>query len=464
MFWIINLISALEIAPGLELFEQYLRKNELMNAQNQIKKLFSAHSDSKIVYKQYINFQIKMGDFEEASKICKVDDKETDTKIKTFKQYFKNVGKNVDKLVGISPFSKRVRIEKIKKLLESDLNKCNKYLSETEGLFKNNSQVLRLRAVYYAYRLRHGDAFDTFLKTGSNFANYYKDYSEKYEKYIKQEYKSSKMKELINNMKKLYSKDAKPSIFKVLLIKSLLFFLKNATDNNEKVSDYGKMLIEIDETDESLFLFAKSLIIEKKMEKAKKIAKKIKKDVYSKTILNLIKTQEEADKKEDEKKKKKQENNEYQRGNQQQYDRGSQQSDNKDPKGYYKLLGVSPSASKKQIKTQYTKLVKENDPDRHQDKNLSEKEKDKMTKKLAMINQARDVLLNPKKRKLYDSGQLDQQNYGQQAHASSEQIKQMMEAFFGGGSHGGRSNQGFFFDTSGGGFNRYGRSQTFFFM
>lgn len=67
-------------------------------------------------------------------------------------------------------------------------------------------------------------------------------------------------------------------------------------------------------------------------------------------------------------------------------------------KDYYKILGVSPSSSKEEIQRAYKKKIKENHPDLVQDK---EKRK-KAEESCKMLNEAKDTLLDSKKRKEYD--------------------------------------------------------------
>jgi curved DNA-binding protein len=66
-----------------------------------------------------------------------------------------------------------------------------------------------------------------------------------------------------------------------------------------------------------------------------------------------------------------------------------------DYKDYYKILGVSRTASADEIKKAYRKLAREFHPDRNKAKNAEEKFKE--------INEANEVLSDAKKRQAYDS-------------------------------------------------------------
>ncbi|CAO3628650.1 unnamed protein product [Cunninghamella echinulata] len=71
----------------------------------------------------------------------------------------------------------------------------------------------------------------------------------------------------------------------------------------------------------------------------------------------------------------------------------------KDPKGYYSLLGVSPSASKADIQGAFRGLAMKHHPDRYTDP----KEKEEAKKKFQVISNAYSVLRDSKKRKIYDT-------------------------------------------------------------
>ena len=67
---------------------------------------------------------------------------------------------------------------------------------------------------------------------------------------------------------------------------------------------------------------------------------------------------------------------------------------------YYQILGVSRNASEDEIQKAYRKQARKFHPDLHADKD--EKEKKRVTQKFQQIQQAYDVLSDPKKRKMYD--------------------------------------------------------------
>src|SRR5229473_6417590 len=76
-----------------------------------------------------------------------------------------------------------------------------------------------------------------------------------------------------------------------------------------------------------------------------------------------------------------------------------------DYKDYYKTLGVSENAQKKEIRSAYRKLARQYHPDVNPgDKTAEEKFKE--------INEANEVLSDPEKRKKYDEMSAYYQQYG----------------------------------------------------
>lgn len=74
-------------------------------------------------------------------------------------------------------------------------------------------------------------------------------------------------------------------------------------------------------------------------------------------------------------------------------------------KNYYKILGISKSASDQEIRRAYRKLAKEHHPDKLRSKNLSEREKSKEDELFRNINEAKEILLDSEKRAAYDRGE-----------------------------------------------------------
>jgi len=100
-------------------------------------------------------------------------------------------------------------------------------------------------------------------------------------------------------------------------------------------------------------------------------------------------------------------------------------------KDYYKLLGVSKTASEDEIKKAYKKSALLHHPDRHT--NATEEQKLDAEKKFKDVGEAYAVLTDPKKKSRYDNGQdLDDMGSGGMG-AGDIDPNVLFQAFFGGG-------------------------------
>ena len=103
---------------------------------------------------------------------------------------------------------------------------------------------------------------------------------------------------------------------------------------------------------------------------------------------------------------------------------------------YYKILGVSRTASQEEIQKAYRKLARKYHPDLFADQD--EKERDRAKQKFQQVQQAYDVLSEPDKRQMYDQlgpdfEKMGGQPFGQGAPFGAQDFAQM----FGGGRGGG---------------------------
>lgn len=120
---------------------------------------------------------------------------------------------------------------------------------------------------------------------------------------------------------------------------------------------------------------------------------------------------------------------------------------------YYKILGIDKSATPKDIKNAYRKLARKHHPDLHPN--------DKDAKKnFQLVNEANEVLSDPKKRKKYDEHGHDWKHADEYAQAQQQQqrssgqgrsrnyssqtepdFSDFFESLFGGSPGGGKSRQ-----------------------
>lgn len=112
-------------------------------------------------------------------------------------------------------------------------------------------------------------------------------------------------------------------------------------------------------------------------------------------------------------------------------------------KDYYKILGLSRSATEDEVKKAYRKLALKHHPDRHS--NASEEEKAEAERKFKEIGEAYSILSDPKKKMRYDSGQDLEDSLG----PGDIDVNTIFQTFFGGGmpgmgGGGGGGRHGFF--------------------
>jgi len=74
-------------------------------------------------------------------------------------------------------------------------------------------------------------------------------------------------------------------------------------------------------------------------------------------------------------------------------------------KDYYAIMGLTKPSNDVEIKKAYKKLAVQYHPDKNRHK--SEAEQSDAEKKFRDLNEAYEVLSDPKKKKMYDSGQMD---------------------------------------------------------
>lgn len=125
---------------------------------------------------------------------------------------------------------------------------------------------------------------------------------------------------------------------------------------------------------------------------------------------------------------------------------------------YYKILGLTNSASQSDIKKAYRKLARKYHPDLNPNDATAQK-------KFQQINEAHEVLIDPEKKKKYDKYGKDWQ-HAEQFEKAQEQQRQYQQQHSGGGFEG-FGGQGFeqgdfsdFFESMFGGATRGGRRQS----
>lgn len=92
-------------------------------------------------------------------------------------------------------------------------------------------------------------------------------------------------------------------------------------------------------------------------------------------------------------------------------------------KNYYELLGIDQEAKTKEIKKAYRKMAEKYHPDKIM--GIEGPKKKKMLRVMKDLNDAKDILLNPEKRTLYDSMLREQLAQGQNSFANINTITKL---------------------------------------
>ena len=140
----------------------------------------------------------------------------------------------------------------------------------------------------------------------------------------------------------------------------------------------------------------------------------------------------------------------------------NQQAEKARKRDYYAILGVDKNADEREIKKAYKKMAMKYHPDRNSE---SEESKKMAEKKFIDVNDAYNVLSDPKKRSMYDQGvdPLNPEEGGSGKHFGGD-ASEILKMFFGGGgspfgfSSGGFGNGGNIKFTFGGPGGRSGAS------
>ena len=140
----------------------------------------------------------------------------------------------------------------------------------------------------------------------------------------------------------------------------------------------------------------------------------------------------------------------------------NQQAEKARKRDYYAILGVDKNADEREIKKAYKKMAMKYHPDRNSE---SEESKKMAEKKFIDVNDAYNVLSDPKKRSMYDQGvdPLNPEEGGSGMHFGGD-ASEILKMFFGGGgspfgfSSGGFGNGGNIKFTFGGPGGRSGAS------
>lgn len=383
----------------------------------------------------------------------------------------KDIQANCVYLSNESRFNKNALLAAVKKFFKKDKYKdMDVYLAKLNKYFKNDPMVRNFNIVSNFKTKKYGLGLRWLQIAGDN-KNYklfneinlaFKNSSEEFKNKGDGPKYQEKLIELADKVYDAYlASTYAPNIY-VHLQNDILKNLVSLFCGKEGVDKYAYRLVVQDSNDFNKKQYVKCLIEQDKFDEALKALESI--DIADKEYVK--RTRRDIKEKINKKKAKSSRRGGYgynsgsysRYNNHKNYNTGNrgvtENADNNDPKGFYKILKVPKNATDKEIKKSWRKLTRELDVDNHP--NLSKEELKKMDNELMKVNEAYEVLRDPEKRKQYDSGLFSQneQNIG---GGPNVDINDIFEAFFGGGTRG--REQHYFFNNDG----FRGSQRTFFF-
>ncbi|XP_077301444.1 uncharacterized protein LOC143922042 [Arctopsyche grandis] len=210
---------------------------------------------------------------------------------------------------------------------------------------------------------------------------------------------------------------------------------------NQRVVSFAKVLKELDATNDNVFYYIKSLIIEVNLDEAQREMEKsnLNEDMkrYLKSLILIKKNELEKQQKEQQRKIYEQKKREERR-RQEQYIGHETANKGKDFLGYYKILKVDRHVTPEALKKAHRKAVRVAGKKSIANSKLPGDKKDEETKK---VNKAFHILSDADKKRAYDAG-IDpesgpqQPSYRQQQYGFEEDdMQDILNSFFGSGRH-----------------------------
>lgn len=227
-------------------------------------------------------------------------------------------------------------------------------------------------------------------------------------------------------------------------------------NSGSQVHSFATKLFRMEQTEFSIFYYIKSTVLERRYQEASNLLDKYAdhlSPVSKQNLKNLINTgvrEEERRRREAEERRRREEEERRRRQSRHQFSNQMQTRDaGKDFLGYYKTLGVTPTATPEQMKRAWRKKMQAANK---KTAKLSKKKDGSYKGDESIINKAYATLSDPAKKRMYDNGidpeKGQQMGYsggrsGGQHHSrvffNDEEVNNIFETFFGsrggGGSH-----------------------------
>lgn len=393
-----------------------IKTGNIFEAEAIYRGLFHLFRDNEVFQEKYAELMISNGSYHEVvASFGKISRKEMESKVQKARECLSIMVSNdtrlIASLVSVSPYSKPVLKAYIKIcLMDEKFEEAEKSIKRSKMLFPDELEFVHQEMQLYLLSERYDSGIKIMNELGYKkmakefqvILGLYEDIKNSREPAISKYIRYEKL------LRRIALVDAdsnfSPSIFTTLKFNVAFESCKSGVESNELVglSSRARILHGKKKSDDTMYVYVLALILDGKLEEAEEKYEShsfrnllLKSYIHRK--LDGAKVQRKV---EEERREKERQNREYRRqrrtGREQ---RGSRSRNKGDFLGYYNALGVSKDAKVNEIKKAYSNIVVKN-----KGKKKTKKEEEKWNELFKKINKARVVLIDPKKREMYDSG------------------------------------------------------------
>lgn len=397
--------ARLSLADGLFEADNRRRAGDLSAAENAYRELFQSFRDNEVFQDKYIDLLMARGGYADIVRVFgKVPREDAALQVQRARECQAVLGSNNTRLIAglidVSPYSQAVLRAYIQMcLVDERFDDAKRAVARARMQHPDAGEFAQqeMQLLFLSGQFRSGARMLQELGNG-RLADAFLGILETYEAIKKTHLplstRHARLKTLLKTISLAEGDDNfSPSIFTTLRLDAMFDFCKSGVESGAKeVSARALSLHKRRKTDETMYFYTMALVIDGRLREAEESLeahpfRNLGLKSYVRRRLDAAK----AEAREREQSRKQQ----YQAPPQRQ----RAQQNRCDFLGYYEVLGVPSNADAARIKKEYAKIVIKN-----KGKAKSKDEEKRWNELFKKINKARGVLLDAKKRKLYDSG------------------------------------------------------------
>lgn len=402
--------TAMNLASEIFKADSKAKSGDIFGAEGIYRELFQHFRDNEVFQDKYAELMMMKGNYAEViSNFGKVPRKEMEARVRKARECLSVVVSNdtrlIASLIGVSPYSRPVLRAYIQVcLIDEKFEEAEKAVRRARAMFPGPSEFVQQEMQLQFLRGRFPGGIKMLGDMGhERMARIFHSILSSYEK-IKQSHGSSasshaSLRRLLREISLAEVEDNfSPSIFNTLKQNVVFDFCKTGVESGARgLTERALSLHMKRKSDDTMYFYIMALILDGNLAKAeeKYESHKFRNPALKNYVfrrLKMAKAEERA-------------RNERQEGESRRRQRrhggyhGGEPRNRGDFLGYYGALGVSKDAKANEIKKAYSKIVVKN-----KGKKKTKKEEEKWNELFKKINKARGILLDPKKREMYDSG------------------------------------------------------------